>query len=174
MRGLDQYNIDIYKLSNAEHEYDFEVADEFFTYFEGSRIEHGKATVHVTLDKRETLITMSISIEGTIELICDRSLDSFDMPIHVDEDVIFKYGEEEKEIDDNIVMITSDTQRINIAQLIYDLLGIQIPIKCLHPRYQDENDTDEIVYTDQSEENDTTDEAVDPRWEALKKINRDN
>ncbi len=119
------------------------------------------------------MIQMDFKIEGSVELTCDRSLDLFDQPISFESKMIFKYGEEEKELSEDVMVILKDTQTINIADLLFEFIGLQIPMKKLHPRFQDEDDHSEegaMVYT--SNQDDTADEQqeedVDPRWAALK------
>ncbi|QSE96987.1 YceD family protein [Fulvivirga lutea] len=170
MNALDRFHIDIFKLSNSTHTYEFEFNDKFFAEIENSIVEKGAGNIHITLEKNESFIKMTIKITGKIELTCDRSLDLFDFPLNVDKEIIFKYGEEEIELDDNIVMITRDTQRLNLAQYIYEFIGLEIPMKKLHPRFDNESEEDEMVYTDEVKDNEDDSETTDPRWEALKKL----
>jgi uncharacterized protein len=172
MRVLDRFNIDIYKLSNATHQYDFEFDDTLFGEFEDSFVDKGKGKVKVTLEKNESFIKLTMTIDGSIELQCDRSLDLFDFPLHIETSIIFKYGEEEQELDDEIVIITRDRQRLNLAQYIYEFIGLEVPMKKLHPRFEDETGDDELIYSSEKDndegENKSTD--IDPRWEKLKKL----
>ena len=177
MKDLKKFNIEIYKLSNARHEYDFEVDDSFFQYFENSPVEKGKVSVHVVLDKRETFIEANFNFEGSLELTCDRSLELFDFPVNFDDKLIYKYGEEEMEVDDEIIIITKTTQRINVAQFIYESVSLSIPYKKLHPKFQNEEGEDEegvMVYQDGGDEfeEDPENEAenTDPRWDILKNL----
>lgn len=174
MKDLNKFNIEIFKLSNGKHEYDFEIDETFFKHFENSPVENGKVEVLAVLDKRETLIEISFRFAGAITLTCDRSLDLFDFPINLSEKQIFKYGEEEVEIDDEISMITKQTQRINVAQFIYESICLSIPFKKLHPRYKDsayEEEEGTMIYRDKAAE-DTEEEAgnTDPRWDILKNL----
>ena len=61
-------------------------------------------------------------------------------------------------------------QEINLAQIIYEYIFISIPMKKVHPNYltENENEFGEIIY---KSENDSSDDAIDPRWDALKKLN---
>lgn len=178
MKDLDKFNIEVFKLSNAKHEYDFEVDGTFFKNFENSFVEEGKVNVHLFLDKRETLIEAIFKFSGSIELTCDRSLDLFDYPIELEGKLIYKYGEEEMEVDDEIVIITRSTQRINVAQFIYETISLSIPYKKLHPKFADEDDdensTGSIIYQDEIADDTTEEEQendnIDPRWEILKNL----
>lgn len=169
MKELDKFQIDIFKLKNSKHDYEFEFDSNFFAEFEGTTVEEGHGNVFATVDKTESLIKLTIKINGVVKLKCDRSLDDFDFPLVTNKSILFKYGEEEKEIDDEIIMITRSTQRINLAQYIYEFVGIEIPMKKLHPRYTNETDEDELVYTDEAE-NEEKENAADPRWAALEKL----
>ncbi len=178
MKGLDKYTIEIFKLSNAKHEYDFEVGNAFFEHFENSPVDEGNIKVHLNLDKRETFIEAIFKFSGSVVLTCDRSLDLFDFRLEEKGKLIFKYGEEEMEVDDEISIITKATQRINIAQYIYDTICLSIPYKKLHPRFEEEEEDDDspgtLIYRDENPDNsegtDQENENIDPRWDILKNL----
>src|SRR5438445_155607 len=71
-------------------------------------VANGKFTAQVSLDKRETFIEADFTINGNAFLVCDRSLEEFDYPLKIKKRVVFKYGEEPKEISDEIIIITKD------------------------------------------------------------------
>ncbi|MEO1049987.1 MAG: DUF177 domain-containing protein [Bacteroidota bacterium] len=168
---LDKYVIDIYGLSDKVHDYSFEIDDKFFAVFDASLVEKGNLKVDVQLNKTVSFIEASFKIEGIVELTCDRSLDEFDYEISSENAVIFKFSDEEAEIDDKVVLILRDAQRLELSQFIYEFIGLAIPMRKLHPRFQeeDEDDSEELFYTSSEEEKEETSE-IDPRWEALKKI----
>ena len=105
-------------------------------------------------------------------LICDRSLDPFEFPIDLRQKVIMKFGDEDTELSDEIIMIEWNTQRINIAQLIYEYIGLEIPLKKLHPRYDNEVDTEDTLFYSSENEKNPQDPDVDPRWETLKSLKK--
>ena len=140
----------------------------------------GKLTADVSLQKSESMIQMTFNVEGTIELTCDRSLDLFDQPISFENTMIYKFGEEEKELSEDVMIILNNTQTINIADLLFEFIGLQVPMKKLHPRFQEEEEEDDddqeegvMVYSstvDDSKTEEQQEEDVDPRWAALKKL----
>lgn len=136
----------------------------------------GKLTADVSLQKSESMIQMIFKVEGTIELTCDRSLDLFDQPISFENTMIYKFGDEEKELSEDVMIILNDTQTINIADLLFEFIGLQVPMKKLHPRFQEDDDDQEegiMVYSstvDDSKTEEQQEEDVDPRWAALKKL----
>ncbi len=172
MRAQD-FQVNIIGLSQNAHEFEFEFGDEFFQHYGRNLLESGHFSAHVTLNKSETMIEGRFHIEGNAHLICDRSLDPFDYPMHISRMILFKYGQEEKELSDEIVLISRDRASLDIGQYLYEFIGIAIPMKRLHPRFQnDELEESEItlVYSSPIDQNEKEEDAIDPRWEKLKKL----
>jgi uncharacterized protein len=170
------FKINIIGLSNKDHQFDFQIGDEFFRHYgQGNGlVSEGKLTAEVLLDKRETLIESRFLISGTVKLICDRSLDPFEYSVKIDKKVIFKYGDTEEELSDEIIMILRDADSLELGQYMYEFINLEIPMKKLHPRYQGEPDDDSpgrIIYTSgDTTKDDEAGDDIDPRWEKLKKL----
>ncbi|MCU0416809.1 MAG: DUF177 domain-containing protein [Cytophagaceae bacterium] len=182
MKRLRQFDIEVVKMKDhVEDTYEFDMGDAFFEAMEDSLIQHGKVTAKVSAIKNTHHIQMDFSLVGTIELICDRSLESFDYPIESKQHLIFKYGETSGEITEDIIGITRDTIKINVAQYLYEFISIEIPIKKIHPRFNTESnvsDEDILIYStgnaDSSEDEPIGDDPIDPRWLALKSLQDKN
>lgn len=174
--GVRAFSVNIVGLTNTVHQFDFEVGDDFFSRYGTGLIPKGRLKADVILDKRETFIDANFHIRGSVELICDRSLDPFDFPVDVEKKIVFKYGNADEELSDEIVMIHRDNESLELGQYIFEFIALEVPMKKLHPRYREEEEDDEgtegkIIYTSKTPENDKTDgEDIDPRWEILKKL----
>lgn len=172
--------IDILKLQNKSYEFDFAVDDRFFQSFEDSLINKGKATVKVLLNKSETFMAVNMHIDGAVGLTCDRSLEEFDYPVLIDHELIFKFGDEEKELDDFMMQISREAERIELGQYIYEFISLALPMKKLHPRFEGlEEGGDSLVYSSENQATtgedtgapgQTTEEEIDPRWIELMKL----
>jgi uncharacterized protein len=182
VKKLKDYEIGIAKLSNKKHSYEFEMDDSFFALFEQEIILGGKLLAKVELDKTESLLTLHFDIKGHVRLTCDRSLEEFDQPVDVEETLRIKFGPENAELDEDLWQITPETQTLNIAQHLYDYVGLSLPMKKLHPRFleelDEEDERDILIYSSRkdggSESDDSDgddDDDVDPRWDALKNLN---
>jgi uncharacterized protein len=223
---LNTFKIDIFRLENKQYLHEFEGNDDFFEALDQELIQKGNFKASVVLNKNETMIQMMYHITGSVELTCDRSLDLFDFPVDITQKMILKFSDHNEEITEELILIDRNTQYINVAQDIFDFIGLQIPIKKLHPRFIkdevtyeslmnkfeeeykeediDEDDLDdddldfgdedddnfemnseeesedegEIVYSTIKNENQDDDETtegqkpIDPRWEALMKLNK--
>ena len=75
-------------------------------------------------------------------MTCDRSLEPFDFPIESKNKIVFKYGDEYQEITDEIIIIPRDTATLELGQYIYEFIALAIPLKKLHPKFQDEAEDD--------------------------------
>lgn len=172
---MGAFSINIVGLSNKLHQFDFELGDTFFKKFGSELVPGGQFTADVELNKHETFIEAAFKIKGKAHLICDRSLEPFDYQVYVDKKIVFKYGQEEGEIDDEVVIISHDRASIELGQYMYEFIGLEIPIKRLHPKFQEEEENDEneegrLIYTSATEEDKNEEEQIDPRWEKLKKL----
>ena len=171
------YSVNIVGLANKVHHFEFEIGKDFFSEFGTNLLSQGSLKAEVVLDKRETFIGASFHIEGSVQLICDRSLDSFDYPIQTEKNLVFKYGDANEELSDEIIMIHRDSDSLELGQYIFEFIALEIPMKKLHPRFQDEEAEDDhsegkIIYSSKpSPDEDRNDgEDIDPRWDVLKKL----
>ncbi|MEO9485028.1 MAG: DUF177 domain-containing protein [Ekhidna sp.] len=169
MQDLKAYKIEIFGLSNSTHDFNFTFSDDFFSHFENSLVSKGKGSCDVILAKTDSMITLNLKIEGAIELECDRSLELFDFPISINKEIIYKYGDEEQELSEDVFVIQKGEQEINIAAFLYESISLEVPMKKLHPKFQDESENDEMIYVSDPQK-ESQEESIDPRWEALKKL----
>ena len=174
MRGLKEFQIDIISLAFKLHEYEFKIDNRLFGLYEHSLIEKGSGNCKLFLNKTETMMTLTFEIDAQVELVCDRSLDLFDYPIHLKETLIIKFGEENYSLSEDVLVIKDDTPTIGVDEYIYEFISLAVPLKKLHPRYEaTEDEQPDLIYT--STKDDESDvEQSDPRWDALKKLKGNN
>ncbi len=171
-KGMKKYLIDIFRMRNQLHQFEYEIDEVFFESFDQDLVNNGKLNAKIDLLKSDSFISMAIDLQGTVKLVCDRSLEEFNHKIEESNKVIFKYGEEEREIDHDVVMITHDTQQIDVGQYIFEFVSLAIPMKKLHPKYRESDEhTGSWVFSSERNEDRETDQA-DPRWEQLKKLKK--
>ncbi len=182
MKGLKEFDIEIFRLTDGKQSFEYELDDKFFASVEGSFLEKGTLKARVQIDKSERLILAQFDIKGFVELICDRSVESYDYSIDTTDNLVFKFGDEFAEVSEDVILIPRDLQKLNVAQYLYEFIGLAIPMKKLHPKFaeeeaeEDEQET-KLVYRSEDPKNseETTNqsndgEKVDPRWNALKDL----
>ncbi len=178
MKELRAYTLDIYKLENKRHEYEFVGDDAFFAVLEQDLIRKGRFVAQVTLDKSETMLQLTFRIAGSYELICDRTLEPFEEPFETTQKLILKFGDTAEVLSDEIELIPWSTTSIHLAPYLFDYIALTIPMKKLHPRLRtqatnDEDESDLLVYTSKGApeaDEEETKPDVDPRWAALQKL----
>ena len=168
--GKGVFDIDIYKLANGEHSFEFDFDSAFFALFEDSVVEKGNGTVNIELDTAPTLITLNFHLIGEIELVCDRSLDTFMYPINEAREVRIKYGDHWQELSEELYLIPTNTQKIDVGQFVYEFISLAIPMKKLHPRFQD--DDEDFIFSSSDPVEESSKSPIDPRWNELKKLKK--
>jgi len=169
---MRDFSIDIYRLKLGEHHFEFRIDDAFLARFDHSEIDKGELNAEVSLIKKERLLECSFNIQGDLVLVCDRSLDSYEYPVSLNKMIIFKYGEEAKELSDEMILIPRNQQVLDLSQYVYEFVALSVPMKKLHPRFDGEPVEDALVYSSSNKLESTEAKAADPRWEALKKLKK--
>lgn len=178
MEELKKYNIDIISLAEREHAYSYASDSRFFQEFDQDLIKKGHFEATLTLEKSSTMLRLDFFIKGVAEQECDRTLELYDQEFETRNRLFLKFGDRDEELTDEIEVIQRNTARINVARYIYDYIALSLPVKRLHPSLRsEENDEDDevLVYgTMTNHKSDETEpaEETDPRWEALKSINK--
>ncbi|MPR34259.1 DUF177 domain-containing protein [Cytophagaceae bacterium SJW1-29] len=167
-------------MEDKSYEFYYELGSEFFEQMSQELIQKGDFKVHLVLDKSTTMIQLRFIIRGTAELTCDRSLEVFEEPVDTEGKIILKFGDHDEELTEEIAIINRNRTRINVAGYIFELIALALPMKKIHPDLrqqsggnEDETDSETLVYSSEgskSEDPETEDGRVDPRWEALNKL----
>jgi uncharacterized protein len=172
---LNTYSIHFKGLKVGKHLFNFEVDNKFFDEFEEGEIKQGQLQADIILTKQSQMLDLNISINGTIEVVCDRCLDNFDIPISFNGSLFVKFGEEKGEVGDEIIVLTNDDNEISLAQYIYESISLSIPIQRYHGMNGLKGKCNKEMIeklkshlSSNSKKEDTKD--FDPRWNKLKDI----
>lgn len=162
-------------LKEGKHLFDFELDDKFFALFEESEVKQGKIAARMELTKQSTLMILRFSAKGSVNLMCDRCLENYDQVFRNESVLYVKFGMEAEDLGDEIIVLPFDEFQINVAQYLYELVILGLPIKRVHPNDKQGNSTcnPEMLealgnYLIEDEEADET--PIDPRWNELKKL----
>ncbi len=168
---LKSFEIDLARLENGTHHFQFELVPDFFETFENNLVEEGYGKASLVIDKSESMMALNFIIEVDVLLICDVSIESYRESLNCQKKHIVKFGLTNEELSDEISTIDMGMQILNVSGYIYEFVSLEIPMKKVHPRLRGQERA-ELVYkdetpflNDQEQEN-----KIDPRWEVLKKI----
>ncbi len=114
--ALMESNIDLRKLKLGVHELDFQLDNAFFAQQEKSEVLSGEVGCHAVLKLHEDDYELSLSIHGTVQVVCDRCLDPMDILVEIDEEV-------EPE----------ETNTLDLQWIAYELIVVNLPLVHSHP-----------------------------------------
>ncbi|RAJ14008.1 YceD family protein [Arenibacter echinorum] len=160
-------------LKQGKHEFEFTIENTFFESFEYDEFNGADIKLDVTLNKMSTMMELEMKARGTVNVNCDLTSEPYDQKIKADLELVVKFGDEYNNDNDEILIIPHSEYQINIAQYVYEMLVLSVPLKKVHPGVLDGTLQSEVL--DKLEElqpKDTKEnkEDIDPRWDALKKL----
>ena len=162
---LRKYDIKIQSLSNNKHSFEFDFNHELFEFFsEENEIKNTIGNCKISLIKSDLMLDIKFSINGNTDLICDRTLKRFTYSLNIDKKMLFKFGDEDQELSEEMVIIDRNKSKINIGKFIYEFFILEIPVKRLHPSVINEDNIDNFVFTTKKTNN------IDPRLDPLTKL----
>lgn len=164
---MKEFVIPFFGLKEGKHKFKFDVGRSFFEAFENSLLDDGEISVTLDLEKMSNMLILQFKAKGSTRVSCDRCGDDFDLPIKTSERLIVKFGEEDFEQTEEIIVLHRDAHEIDVSQEIYEMLVLSLPNKRVHPRKSDCN-AEAIERLNSFKSNEDTN--IDPRWDALKKL----
>ena len=180
MERDNQYIIPLDGLAEKEYTFAFKADNAFFQSYEGGEIKGGEVDVKVTLLKKKTSMLMNFDLSGTVKLTCDRCLELYNQPIEISDEILVNYGDETNfDTNSDAVTLSRDANSIDVSSFIYEYSHFALPIAHYHPEDADGNPTCDPKMIDlidkyKVEETEKTEDAIDPRWEALRELKNNN
>ena len=164
-----QFVIPFYGLKVGKHHYEYSIDNEFFEHFEYAEFKEGSFRIKIVLEKQERMLELDFSIEGEAKLVCDRCAGEYMQVVEGRNRLIVKFGTEEQEISDEILVIPESRHHLNISSFIYEYIILHLPYKRLHPPGKNGESTCDPDMIRLLEEKAKT-ASTDPRWDELKKL----
>jgi len=118
-------------------EYDFEIDDSFFAYFEYGEIEKGNLIARLDVIFSTRQVQVNLSLKGKVELPCDRCLEVYEQEIDSKYTLYGKFGNNTDQDDMDVFWIPEDKNYIDLVPVLYDYINLSLPLKKVHPA--DEN-----------------------------------
>ena len=162
-------------LKDGVHYFVFEINKEFFDLIEYSELHNSSINLKVELIKNTTNLIFNFKFTGFVNLICDRCLDEFQHNIEFEEVLYIKFGEENQEIDADLIVMKQGNTQINLLEIIYQFIIVNLPIKKVHPNDKNANSTCNTDMLNRIngfdvENKSEQEEILDSRWNELKKL----
>lgn len=171
MDKLANYEIPFVGLKNGKHTFDFEVGSSFFECFETyQEFSFPRLSVQVLLHKHSTFLEFSFDLKGVLELQCDITGEGFDYLVEQKMDLLVKFGERFEDTDVQLVTIPHTEHSFNVAQMIYEMTMLSVPMKKISPNVSPNDMALIEKYMLKEEVGEEENDEIDPRWNVLKDL----
>jgi len=181
MKALKTFTIAYASLADGEHFFDYQIDSKFLTHFEAALVQEAALEVQLHLSKFLGSLELNFKVAGTVQTPCDICSEEFSLPIEGAEQILVKIVPEiPLEQDEyNVVYIQESMHSINIAEMLYELIMLSIPMRKVHSEDENGHPTcdpsvlqylqkDQDVPDDNDEGDD--DDNINPIWDELKKL----
>ena len=171
MCSLEQFKIDLKGLTAEATTLEFDLDNGFFDALDQTEVEGGTLHVSLSIRKASGFFELQFHTVGTVDIVCDRCLDLMEQPIETDNRLTVKLGSTSSE-DDDTVTVDENEGILDTSWYIYEFIALAIPIQHVHATGKCNpamTKALEELSADRSGDEEST-QAIDPRWEALKKL----
>ncbi|GLB53407.1 DNA-binding protein [Neptunitalea chrysea] len=175
MDKFKEYVIPFVGLKEGKHQFRYSIDNKFFELFDFTEFNEARIEVSVVLDKKNSMLELHFKSKGTVNVNCDVSSEPFDLPIKGNLLLVVKFGEEYNDDNEEMLIIPHGEYQVNIAQYLYEMIVLSVPVKRVHPGVENGTLSSEILEKleelQPKEQNETNEEDdIDPRWNTLKKL----
>ena len=128
-----RYTIAYKGLKPGLHDFRFEVDGSLFEEFESPEIKDGACEVTVALERGEAMLTLDVTVDGSVVVECDRCLEEFMMPVRYEGTLHVRYSDCAQESAGEVMWISPSETELNVAQYIYESICLSLPYQRVHP-----------------------------------------
>jgi len=175
MKQLNEFLIPFIGLKLGKHQFEYQINKTFFDDFDYDEYESSDIKVNVTLEKKSTFMELSLKHKGTVNVPCDLTGESFDLPIKGKIKVVVQFGEQFNDDNEELLILPHGEHQLDIKQYIYEMIVLSVPLKKVHPGIKDGtlqtpalDKLKELAIKNQKQS--IKEEEIDPRWDQLKKL----
>lgn len=129
MEKTADFKVQFSGLKLGKHTFEFVVDDTFFEKLEYSPIKQGEIAVQVELEKKSSMLVLNFNLNGWVVENCDRCAVEYHQPLNGEHRIFVKFGDEYDEPDEDLLVLPREAYEIDLSQLIYEFIGLNIPLK---------------------------------------------
>jgi DUF177 domain-containing protein len=172
MKLLNEYEVSFFGLKEGTHHFEYKIEKSFFEAFKYDEILDINLLVELNFIKKNTLLELQFSTDGTVKVLCDVTNEPYDQAIIGALNIVIKFGEEYNDDNDEILIIPHGDHKLNVAQFIYEMIVLSIPKKKRHPGIDDGTLKSDILekLEELKPKGKMNLNEIDPRWDDLKKL----
>ena len=179
MSKTKEFLIPFIGLKLGKHHFEYQISNTFFENFDYDEFQSSDIKVGLVLDKKSNMLELEFKHKGTVNVPCDLTGEDFDLPIKGKMKLIVRFGDEFNNDNEELLILPHGEHEIDVAQYIYEMIALSVPLKRVHPGVKDGSLQTEALkklneltintVKDEKEES-KQEEDIDPRWDKLKKL----
>jgi len=177
MNRKKEYLIPFVGLKLGKHHFEYQINNAFFGIFEYDEFKNSDIKVDLVLEKKSNMLELGFKHKGTVNVPCDLTGEDFDLPIKGKLKLIVRFGETFNNDNEELLILPFGEFEIDVAQYIYEMIVLSVPLKRVHPGVKDgslKTETleklDELKVKEQNKGKENKEENIDPRWDKLKQL----
>lgn len=120
MEETKRYTIAYRGLRSGLHDFHFKVDGGLFRAFGSTEIKDGDCDVSVALERGESMLTLDVTVDGSVVVECDRCLEDCNVPIHYEGQLLVKFSDEVHEYDGEVMWLLPMEDEVDLTQYIYE------------------------------------------------------
>jgi uncharacterized metal-binding protein YceD (DUF177 family) len=136
VRSKHPYTIPFVGLKLGVHHFDFQIEDSFFKDFEFSEVTSGCFQVQVVVEKKSSMMEVTINMKGVTPVICDKCAEEFSLDVSGSDHWVIKWGDKTEDSDDDVWIFGPKEHFIDVQHRIYELIHLSLPAKRVHDEGQ--------------------------------------
>jgi len=185
-KDVQEYIIDFKHMFEDEVDRHFVLENEYWEKADCAEITSGSVDVSAHVKKMDEYFILDVKVNGDVMIPCDRCLDEFPAPIQADVHLLVQLGPEDAEINEETIAVNEVRGTLDLSSLVSEMVAVSLPLAHIHPEGECNQEMlerlaalsvtnvsdEENISGDTFEDNDSTN-AIDPRWNELRKI-KDN
>lgn len=176
MSSKNIFEINHTSLGLGQHSFIFDLENDFFEKYTYSEFFGGKLNANVLLNKKTNFMELSIKLEGSISVLCDRCSVEYNHPFlshtfWVVKQNLVQSDDEGSEDEPEILILEKNQNSIPLDNVFFEQIVVNLPFRKIGCEVL-KNDTicDKTVLGYIENYSSETNRSIDPRWENLNKI----
>lgn len=138
MKTENQYIIAYKGLAEGSHDFIFDIGKPFIEQHEYLDARDGSLSAKVHMVKNISQLSFTITIDGFLEVPCDRCLDYFPLDIHFRGNLYARFSGSDEAAEEDVILLGPEEEEIDLRQYLFESIGLSIPFRKIHP--QERND----------------------------------
>jgi len=132
MESHSSFDVPLESLYSGVHTFRYTLDDAFFEAFPVDLLQGGDFDVVLDVERVRNQFTFGLDAKGAAKVTCDRCLEPFGLPMEVEDEVLVKFDTSTPREEEAVVYVPYGTERFNVARLIYEAIGLHLPMSLRH------------------------------------------